>query len=188
MDKLRVVIADDERPAREFLKSALRGFEFVEVVGEADNGSDAVEMIRSEKPDLVLLDLQMPEMSGIDVVKTLRKSQTPLVAFVTAYDEFAVQAFEVNAVDYLLKPVEVSRLSETLHRAVERLERTDWREIESDNLRRAVETYDESTRDEPITRIPVKVREEIILIPIDDVASIVAHGELLQITNHRNQT
>jgi DNA-binding LytR/AlgR family response regulator len=75
----------------------------VEIVGAAENGAQAIEIIKETKPDLALLDLQMPEATGIDVVKMLRKSQLPLVAFVTAYDEFAVQAFEVNAVDYLLK-------------------------------------------------------------------------------------
>jgi two-component system LytT family response regulator len=187
MNKLRLIIADDERPAREFLKSVLREFEFIELVGEADNGSDAVELIKQEKPDLALLDLQMPEMSGIDVVKALRKTQLPLVAFITAYDEYAVQAFEVNAVDYLLKPVEKSRLQETLNRAAERLEEKDWRETESEKLKQAVETYDESSRNEPLERIPVKHREEIYLIPVGDVASIVADGELLQITTRKSQ-
>jgi DNA-binding LytR/AlgR family response regulator len=106
MEKLRIIIADDERPAREFLKALLREFEDAELVGEAENGADAVEMIKQLKPDLALLDLRMPEVSGLEAVRLLRKSQMPLVAFVTAYDEYAVQAFEVNAVDYLLKPVE----------------------------------------------------------------------------------
>jgi YesN/AraC family two-component response regulator len=131
MDKLRIIIADDERPAREFLKNILRGFEDALLVGEASDGAEAVEIIKQKKPDLALLDLQMPEMSGLEVVKFLRKTQMPLVAFVTAYDEFAVRAFEVGAVDYLLKPVERSRLRETLQRAHERLEQTDWRAAEA---------------------------------------------------------
>src|SRR4051794_38673610 len=100
MSKLRVIIADDERPAREFLKSVLREFDEVEIVGEAENGSDAVDMIKALAPDLALLDLKMPEVSGLDAVRMLRKSQMPLVAFVTAHDEYAVEAFELNAVDY----------------------------------------------------------------------------------------
>ena len=84
MNKLRIVIADDERPAREFLKAILREFEDVEIVGEAENGADAVEIIKQTKPDLALLDLQMPEISGLEAVRLLRKSQMPLVAFVTA--------------------------------------------------------------------------------------------------------
>jgi DNA-binding LytR/AlgR family response regulator len=105
MQKLRVFIADDERPAREFLRSLLIEIGGCEIVGEADNGADAVEMIRTLKPDLAILDLKMPAMSGLEAVRQLRKTQMPLFAFATAYDEYAVQAFELNAVDYLLKPV-----------------------------------------------------------------------------------
>jgi len=187
MNKLRLVIADDERPAREFLKAILREFEDVEIIGEAENGAEAIKIIKEAKPDLALLDLQMPEVSGLEVVKLLRKSQMPLVAFVTAYDEYAVQAFEVNAVDYLLKPIEKSRLRETLQRARERLEQTDWQEKEAGNLRNATKVYDENTRAEFLERIPVKKREEIYLIPAAEVASIVADGELLHITTDKNQ-
>lgn len=182
-----MIIADDERPAREFLKSILREFENVEIVGEAENGSDAVELIKSVKPDLALLDLKMPEVSGLDAVKLLRKSQMPLIAFVTAHDEFAIQAFDVNAVDYLLKPVERSRLAETIQRATERLEQTDWRVVEAEKVKNAASDYDTNTRTELLDRIPVKVREEIYLIPVDEVAAIVADGELLHITTAENK-
>src|SRR5215210_4977310 len=148
MNKLRVVVADDERPARSFLKTILQAFEDVEIVGEAENGAEAAEIIKQAKPDLALLDLQMPEAGGLDVVRLLRKNQLPLVAFVTAYDEYAVQAFEVNAVDYLLKPVEKSRLRETLQRVHERLEQTNWRETETEKIRAATKIYDENTRTE----------------------------------------
>lgn len=187
MNKLRVVIADDERPAREFLKAVLRDFEDVEIIGEAENGAEVIELIKQTKPDLALLDLQMPEISGLEVVKMLRKSEMPLIAFVTAYDEYAVQAFEVNAVDYLLKPIEKTRLGETLQRASERLEQTDWQEKEAENLRNVTRVYDENTRAEFLDRIPVKKREEIYLVPVSEIASIVADGELLYITTDKNQ-
>ncbi|MDQ3748592.1 MAG: response regulator [Acidobacteriota bacterium] len=187
MNKLRIVIADDERPARLFLKSILQDFEDAEVVGEAENGAEAIEIIKETKPDLALLDLQMPIASGIDVVKLLKKSQLPLVAFVTAYDEFAVQAFDVNAVDYLLKPVEKARLRETLNRAHERLEQTDFRETESANLKAAVAAYEETSRQTLLERIPIRLREEILLVPVSDIASIVADGELLHLTNLQNK-
>jgi two-component system LytT family response regulator len=187
MNKLRVVIADDERPAREFLKSLLRDFTEIELVGEAENGADAVELIKEKRPDLALLDLQMPEMSGIEAVKTLRKSQMPLVAFVTAFDNYAVQAFELNAVDYLLKPVEKSRLAETLRRAAERLEQTDWRETEAEKVKNAASTYEESAGSGLLERIPVRLREEIVLVPVDEIASIIADAELLHITTVNNK-
>lgn len=187
MNKLRVIIADDERPAREFLKAILRSFDDVEIIGEAENGAEAVEIIKETKPDLALLDLQMPEVTGLEAVKLLKKNQMPLVAFVTAYDEYAIQAFEVNAVDYLLKPVEKLRLQETLQRAHERLEQADFRVQETENLRKAVEVYEETSRTEFLERIPVKKREEILLIPVDEIASIIADGELLHITTAKNQ-
>src|SRR5215475_8286002 len=124
---LRVVIADDERPARSFLAAMLRGFDDVKLVGEASNGAEAIELIERERPDLALLDLQMPEIDGLGVVRLLKKGRMPLVAFVTAYDEYAVRAFELNAIDYLLKPVERSRLRETVNRAQERLDRAELR-------------------------------------------------------------
>ncbi len=181
MNKLRVIIADDERPAREFLKSVLREFEIVEIVGEAENGADAVELIKSVRPDLALLDLKMPEMSGLDAVRLLRKTQMPQIAFVTAHDEFAVQAFEVNAIDYLLKPVERARLAETINRAAERLEHDDWRSVEAEKIKRVAGVFDDAERHSRIERIPVRQRDEIILVPVAEVASITADGELLHI-------
>lgn len=144
--KLRVVIADDERPARSFLGALLRGFEDVILVGEATSGTESVEVIERERPDLALLGLQMPELDGLGVVRLLRKSSMPLVAFVTAYDEYAVQAFELNAIDYLLKPVERGRLRETLNRAVDRLEQVETRESESERLRAVAEEYEAAIR------------------------------------------
>jgi DNA-binding LytR/AlgR family response regulator len=187
MNKLRIIIADDERPAREFLKAILREFEDVELVGEAENGAEAIEIIKNTKPDLALLDLQMPEITGLEVVKMLRRSQMPLVAFVTAYDEFAVQAFEVNAIDYLLKPIEKARLRETLERASERLEEKDFRKTEAEKLKKAAQAYDETIRPAFLERIPVKKNEEILLIPVSEIVSVVADGELLHITNFQNK-
>ncbi len=188
MNKLRIVIADDERPAREFLKRVLHEFEQAEIVGEAENGAQAVELIRQTKPDLALLDLQMPETTGLEVVKLLRKRELPLVAFVTAYDEYAVQAFEVNAVDYLLKPVEKARLRETLQRASERLEQAEVREQEAEKLITVAEIFDQAFQPTFIERIPVKRRDDIYLLPVREIASIVADGELLHITTAQNQS
>jgi DNA-binding LytR/AlgR family response regulator len=185
--KLRIVIADDERPAREFLKALLESFEDVEIVGEAENGADAIETIEKTKPDLALLDLQMPEVSGLEAVKLLRKTSLPLVAFVTAYDEFAVQAFEVHAVDYLLKPVEKVRLREALNRAHERLEQAETREKAAADLKAAIAVYDETAPREYLERIPIRQRDEIILLPVREAASIVADGELLHITTVKSE-
>ncbi len=186
--KLRIVIADDERPARNFLKNLLAQFEDVELVGEAENGAEAVEIIERARPDLALLDLQMPEVSGLEVVKLVKKNALPLVAFVTAHDEFAVRAFELNAIDYLLKPIERARLRETLNRASERLEHTDFQlSNEAERLQKTLESYDELRKPEFLERIPVRLRDEILLVPTNEIASIVADGELLHITNLNNK-
>jgi two-component system, LytTR family, response regulator len=185
--KLRVVIADDERPARSFLAALLRDFEDVTLVGEADSGTDAVELIERERPDLALLDLQMPELDGLGVVRLLKKNRMPLVAFVTAYDEYAVKAFELNAIDYLLKPVERGRLRETINRALERLDQSAVLEGEIERVRRVAAEYEAENR-AYIERLPIRRKDDIILLPIAQVASIVAEGELLHITTVRRET
>ncbi len=157
MTNLRVVIADDERPARSFLAGILRSFEGVELVGEAANGAECVEVIERLLPDLALLDLQMPEVDGLGVVRLLRKEKLPLIAFVTAYDEYAVRAFEMNAVDYLLKPVDPVRLRSTINRAVERLERAELRPGDADRIRAAATDYVASLPPTLLRRIPVSV-------------------------------
>jgi len=185
--KLRVVIADDERPARSFLAAMLRMFPDVALIGEASTGTEAVELIENERPDLALLDLQMPELDGLGVVRLIRKDRLPLVAFVTAYDEYAVRAFELNAIDYLLKPVERARLRDTLNRAEERLERADLRAAEAEHLKIAAAEYESAARQTYLERIPIRQREEIVLVPVDRVASIVADGELLHLTTTDDQ-
>ena len=180
-NKLRVLIADDERPARSFLASILRTFNDVEIVGEAANGMEAVQLIETKSPDLALLDLQMPEVDGLGVVRLLRKNRTPLIAFVTAYDEYAVRAFELNAVDYLLKPVENSRLRQTIDRARERLEREDYQTEETERVRAAAADYEATTGRSRLERIPVRRRDEIVLVPVRQVVSVMADGELLHL-------
>jgi two-component system, LytTR family, response regulator len=196
---LRIVIADDERPARAFLAALVRQCPGTELVGEAADGAAAVRMIESERPDLALLDLQMPEVDGLGVVRLLKRQAIPLVAFVTAHDEYAVRAFELNAIDYLLKPVDRQRLHETLERARGRLEGDDGgdevRPQEATRLRAAAAAYaaaqaagsEAAPAAEYLRRIPVRQRDDILLIPVEQIASIVAHGELLHLTTVTNQ-
>jgi len=185
--RLRVVIADDERPARSFLIALLGSFEDVTVVGEAESGKEAVALIERERPDLALLDLQMPELDGIGVVRMLKKDQMPLIAFVTAYDEYAVRAFEINAVDYLLKPVEKTRLREALNRAQERIEHAEIVAEQSTRVGEAIAAYESSSRAPLLERIPIRRRDEIIIVPVAQIASIVAEGELLYLTTIKNE-
>ncbi len=177
-DVLRVVIADDERPARAFLAAAVRSCRDVELVGEADGGAAAVRLIEGTRPDLALLDLQMPEVDGLSVTRLVRKSALPLIAFVTAFDEYAVRAFEVNAVDYVLKPVDPERLARTFERARARLEREDAHDRDAERARKAVFAAGAGAI-EYLRRIPVRDGDDIVLVSVSDIASIVAHGELL---------
>ena len=117
---LNTLIVDDEALARRGLKHRLSSAREVHVIGEARNGREALEMIRKHSPDLVFLDIQMPGMDGFDVLRALQAEELPAIVFVTAYDEFAIKAFEANAVDYLLKPIEDERLTEALSRALKR--------------------------------------------------------------------
>jgi len=187
MARLRIVIADDERPARSFLASVLRSFDDVTVVGEAASGREAVRLIERERPDLALLDLQMPELDGFGVVKMLKKGATPLIAFVTAYDEYAVRAFEMNAVDYLLKPVESRRVRQTLNRAQERIEHAEIVAEEGTRVNDAIQAYEAAAKPSYLERVPIRQRDDVILIPVVHIASIVAEAELLHVSTIKGE-
>lgn len=121
--KVRTIVVDDEPLARERLLKLLRAEDEVEVIGEAGNGREAVELIKRERPDLVFLDVQMPELDGFGVLAELKDDERPAVVFVTAYDKFALKAFDVHAVDYLLKPFDKERFQTALQRALNHLSR-----------------------------------------------------------------
>ncbi len=180
MAALTVLIADDERPARRFLANLLATLPDVELVAEASNGREAVALIEQLRPDLALLDLQMPELGGLDAARMVSAGAMPAIAFVTAFDEFAVQAFELNAVDYLLKPVEEPRLRATIDRARARVKATAAERARS--VAAATAAYETATRRIFLERIPVRRRDEVFILPVRQIASIVAEGELLQIT------
>jgi two-component system LytT family response regulator len=184
---IRAVVVDDERPARAFLTSLVRARSDVEIVGEAANGIDAVRLIEDQQPDLALLDLQMPELDGLGVVRLLKRRHLPLVIFVTAYDEYALRAFDVNAVDYLLKPVSHERLAEALQRVHERLDRADLRVTAATKLKAAVAHYESEAKPEYLERIPVRKRDEIALVPVRQIAMLVADGELIHLTTIKGE-
>jgi two-component system, LytTR family, response regulator len=136
--KMKILISDDETPARKkiisFLKSLEAGYELI----EAENGIDAVEKILNENPDLVFLDIQMPGLNGFDVIKEIGLDNMPVVVFVTAYDQYAIDAFEVNAVDYLLKPFDKERFVKSFNRAVEQI---NLKRRKDDNLKNLLNEF-----------------------------------------------
>ena len=121
--RIRVLLVDDEPLAREMLREMLQSDPQVEIVGESCNGREALEAIRTESPDLIFLDVQMPEVGGFEVLASLEKDKLPHVIFVTAYDQYAVRAFEVQALDYLLKPFDQERFDMSWQRAKTQLSR-----------------------------------------------------------------
>lgn len=185
-DPLRVVIADDERPSRRFLADLVARCDGAAVVGEAASGEDAVHLIERMRPDLALLDLQMPEGGGLEVVRRLPPDRLPLIAFVTAFDDCAIEAFELNAIDYLLKPAQMTRVQATLERARSRLARAEA-VTAGPAAPDAATMLARGERQPYLDRIPVKRRDDVVLVPVRQVACIVADGELLHLTTTANE-
>jgi two-component system, LytTR family, response regulator len=173
---LRTLIVDDEPIARKVLREELDSFDDVEVIGEADNGAMALEKISAEHPDLVLLDLQMPGMGGLEVVRNLRGgTHMPVIVIVTAYDKYALQAFEAGAIDYLLKPVAGERLAE----AVERAKRLTDREA-VERLAQLQEITDQPGVPQA-RRLVGRIGEEYFLLGADEIFAFQADGEIVWI-------
>lgn len=124
MDRIRAIIADDEPLARRGIRQLLAPYKDITVVAETRNGRDTVDALRELKPQLVFLDVQMPNLNGFDVVKEIGPASMPVLVFVTAYDEFALRAFEAHALDYLVKPVETARFTQAMNRVREQLRAT----------------------------------------------------------------
>jgi len=159
---IRTVIVDDEKLARDRLQTFLKGVKELEVVGEATNGLDAVKLIEEEEPDLVFLDVQMPGMDGFGVLKAITKR--PQIVFATAHDEYAIQAFDVHAADYLLKPISRTRLEETVRRVRGRIEDQNGHQGDYRGLLRALET-----RERTITQLPVHKGRQILILPVEEI-------------------
>jgi two-component system LytT family response regulator len=171
---LRALVVDDEPVARRRLKTLLAGETGVEVVGECEDGADAVEAIRRLRPDVVFLDVQMPGLDGFDVVDALGPREHPAIVFVTAYDHYAVRAFEVHAVDYLLKPFERARLRQALdHLAT----RTSSHEAGQ----RVHAAVDSLRAQQPLRRVLVRSTGRLYAVRIEDIDFIQAAGHYLEL-------
>ena len=155
--KLKTIIIDDELLARDLIKSYLKDVEDVELIGECKDGFEGVKMINELKPDLVILDIQMPKITGLEMLELL--DHKPEVIFSTAYDQYAIKAFEYNAVDYLLKPFSKERLIEAVKKVSERVAKGDFKAETASNL-------SDKIRDGFLNRIVVKDRSKIHIIPV----------------------
>jgi two-component system, LytTR family, response regulator len=171
-NKLTVAIVDDEQLARRILRELLGAHPDVEIVAECANGFEAVKAVSERKPDLLLLDVQMPKLDGFDVIELVGGDIA--VIFVTAYDQHAIRAFEVHAVDYLLKPFSAERLAEALDRARARLRSRDRRELRG--LLSAARPEDAA-----LERILIRDRADVHVIPVQKIDFIEAQDDYIAV-------
>ena len=175
---LRALIADDEPRARQYLEKLLGEHEDVEVVGSARGGAEALQRVAELKPDVAFLDIHMPDLSGLEVARHLRGADAPLVVFVTAYDRYAIEAFEVAALDYVLKPLKRERLAETVRRVVAEA-RAGRAGARAEALREALDSPAVAERLPPLRRLPVRHRREIRLLDLAQVPLIFSRDRLV---------
>jgi two-component system LytT family response regulator len=169
---IRALIVDDEPLARRALIRLLRPHKDIEVIGECGDGESAVLASHTQHPDLLFLDIRMPEQDGFEVVAGLPSARTPAIVFVTAYDQHALQAFEVHAVDYLLKPFSADRLSKALDRVRERINRT----VDPNTFQLLLAELRRSAEPSFLSRIPVTQNGRIRLLPVTEIERIEALG------------
>ncbi len=174
----RILIADDEPLARERLKMLLVGQEGFEVIGECHDGPSTIDAIRRSKPDLVFLDVQMPGANGFDVVSALGEEELPLFVFVTAFDKYALKAFDVHALDYLLKPFDRDRFLQALARARQQLERPSNSDLRS---RLLALVRDLEPAPQRLERFVIKSGGRVFFVRADEIDWIEAAGNYVKL-------
>ena len=178
MNKIRALVVDDEPLARERVMSLLQLEIDVEVVGECSDGGQAVSAIQEQTPDLVFLDVQMPGCDGFEVIRNIGADQMPTVIFVTAYDEYALQAFEVHALDYLLKPFGKDRFQETLRHAREAIERRRAGDL---GRRLLALVHDIKPEPQRVERLVVKSGGRVFFLRTEEIDWIEAAGNYVRL-------
>jgi two-component system LytT family response regulator len=169
MMPLRVLVADDERPARQKLRRLLSSEPDVTAILEASDGPMALKLIREAQPDVALLDIQLPGMTGVDLARALQEESSPYVIFVTAYDQFAIDAFDVSAIDYVLKPYDRERLVKALGRARDAVRRNE----RAGDLERALRLL-ATTPAAPVDRLAVELNGRTVFVRTADIDRIEA--------------
>ncbi|MEK6780136.1 MAG: response regulator [Bacteroidota bacterium] len=173
------LIIDDEKLARDLLREFLESFPDIEIIGECTKGNEAVEKIDKLKPDLVFLDVQMPGMNGFDVLEEI--DHEPYVIFTTAYDQYAIKAFEKNAVDYLLKPLDEERFRMAVNRALKQ------KELEQSNLGDLLESLRGERKTSFDSHIFVQKSEKLYNLPVDEIVYLEASGDYTIISTKIDQ-
>ena len=193
--KYRTLIIDDEPLAREVIRVWLAPHPEIDLIGECCNGRNAIDSILSMKPQLAFLDVQMPDRNGFEVVDAVAKVHVPQLVFVTAYDGYALKAFEVSAVDYLLKPFTQERFDQAVKSATRRIdEKTSFQQ--NDTAIALAKTYAllvQQKSDDPLNNIVVKTRDKIVFVPKDSITWVEADGDYIRIhcrtqTHHTQET
>lgn len=177
MSKKRIIIVEDERPARDLLKNYLEDFPEMELVGEYDNGFDGLKAINEIKPDAIFLDVQMPKLTGFELLEVLEHQ--PEVIFTTAYDQFAIRAFERNAVDYLLKPFSKERFKEAISKLNSRLEAIGADTKVESGIEKIRKHFAES--DEKLNRVVIKKSGKIHVISTGDINYLEAQDDYVMV-------
>lgn len=180
MDKIKILIVDDEPPARELLKQYLKHYPELEIVAECENGFEALKMIQEFSPQLIFLDIQMPKISGFELLELL--ADPPKIIFTTAFDEFAIRAFELNAVDYLLKPFSAARFNQAVDKALNSLPESSASAVERDSLVAGLESASSI-----LERTVVRVGSRIIVIPIHTIYYIEAQDDYVMIHSEQGR-
>ncbi len=174
MESLNIIIVDDEAPAREIIRHYLQDYPQVHIAAEADNGFDALKLIKEQMPQLVFLDVQMPKLTGFELLELLENP--PAVVFSTAYDQYAIRAFEENAVDYLLKPYSKQRFAVAMRKALDKLKSGKINLAEMQKLQETMTAHSSV-----ITRIAVKDHQQIYVIPVHEIGYIEADGDYVKL-------
>src|SRR5436853_939395 len=176
--QIRALIVDDEERARERVRDMLHGDPEIEVIGECSNGKEALEAVKKKSPDLIFLDIQMPGKNGLDVVDLLPPDRMPAVIFITAYDQYAVRAFEVHALDYLLKPFDQARFQKSLQRAKDQILSGKTGEI-GQRIMSALEQI--RTRPEYLERLVVKTNGRVFFVKTSEIDWLEAEGNYVRL-------
>jgi two-component system LytT family response regulator len=178
--KTTCLIIDDEKLARDLLHEYLESFPEIDLVGEASNGDDAIALIDKLKPELIFLDVQMPGMTGFDVLDDI--NHEPYVIFTTAYDQYAIQAFEKNAVDYILKPLDAERFKVAVDRALKR------KQMEAGNIEDLLSSMRPArSRESYESHIFVQKSEKLFSLPVEEILHLEASGDYTIITTKNDQ-